>query len=50
MQYTLEAEVNKWRQGCILPFPKKRDLREASDYRGSTLKSVPAKIYQLNAT
>ena len=31
--------------GCILPFPKKGDLRLAKNYRGITLTSIAAKIY-----
>ena len=37
--------IDKWRQGCILPFPKKGDLGVASNYRGITLTSIAAKIY-----
>jgi len=37
--------IDKWRQGCILPFPKKGDLGLASNYRGITLTSIAAKIY-----
>ena len=37
--------MDKWRQGCILPFPQKGDLREASNYRGINLTSLAAKIY-----
>ena len=32
-------------KGCILLFPKKRDLRLAKNYRGITLISIAAKIY-----
>ena len=32
-------------KGCILPFPKKGDLRLAKNYRGITLTSLAAKIY-----
>ena len=32
-------------KGCILPFPKKGDLRLAKNYRSITLKSIAAKIY-----
>ena len=32
-------------KGCILPFPKKGDLGLAKNYRGITLKSITAKIY-----
>ena len=31
-------------KGCILPFPKKGDLRLAKNYRGITLTSIAAKI------
>ncbi len=32
-------------KGCILRFPKKDDLRLAKNYRGITLTSIAAKIY-----
>ena len=32
-------------KGCILPFPKKVDLGLAKNYRGITLTSIAAKIY-----
>ena len=32
-------------KGCILPFPKKGDLGLAKNYRGLTLTSIAAKIY-----
>ena len=32
-------------KGCILPFPKKSDLGLAKNYRGITLTSTAAKIY-----
>ena len=32
-------------KGCILPFPKKGDLGLAKNYRGITLTSISAKIY-----
>ena len=32
-------------KGCILPFPEKDDLRLAKNYRGITLTSIAAKIY-----
>ena len=32
-------------KGCILPFPKKGDLRLAKNYRGITLTFIAAKIY-----
>ena len=37
--------INRWTKGCILPFPKKRDLRLAKNYRGITFTSVAPKIY-----
>ena len=33
--------------GCILPFPKKGDLGLAKNYRGITLTSIAAKIYNV---
>ena len=37
--------IDKWTKGCILPFPKKGDLGLAKNYRGITLTSIAAKIY-----
>ena len=38
--------IDKWRQGCILPVPKKGDLGVAWNYRGINLTSIVAKIYK----
>ena len=37
--------IYRWMKGCILPFPKKGDLGLAKNYRGITLTSIAAKIY-----
>ena len=37
--------IDRWMKGCILSFPKKVDLRLAKNYRGITLTSIAAKIY-----
>ena len=37
--------IDKWMKGCIPPFPKKGDLGLAKNYRGITLTSIAAKIY-----
>ena len=37
--------TDRWMEGCILPFPKKGDLGLAKNYRGITLTSIAAKIY-----
>ena len=37
--------IDRWMKGCILPFPKKGDLGLAKSYRGITLTSIAAKIY-----
>ena len=37
--------IEKWTEGCILPFPKKGDLGLSKNYRGITLTSIAAKIY-----
>ena len=37
--------IQSWTEGCILPFPKKGDLSKTSNYRGITLTSIAAKIY-----
>ena len=39
------ASIEKWTEGCILPFPKKGDLGLTKNYRGITLTSIAAKIY-----
>ena len=36
---------DRWMKGCILPFPKKGGLGLAKNYRGRTLTSIAAKIY-----
>ena len=40
-----ENRIERWMTGCILPFPKKGDLGLAKNYRGITLRSIAAKIY-----
>ena len=37
--------IDRWMKGCILPFPKKGELGLAKNYRGITLTSIAAKIY-----
>ena len=37
--------IDRWMKGCTLPFPKKGDLGLAKNYRGITLTSIAAKIY-----
>ena len=37
--------IHRWMKGCILPFPKKGDLGLAKNYRGITLASIAAEIY-----
>ena len=37
--------IDRWMKRCILPFPKKGDLGLAKNYRGITLTSIAAKIY-----
>ena len=37
--------IPSWTEGCILPFPKKGDLGQTSNYRGITLTSIVAKFY-----
>ena len=39
--------INRWRKGGILPFPAKHDLGIAKNYRGITLTSIAAKIYNV---
>ena len=40
-----QNRIERWTKGCILPFPKKGYLRLAKNYRGITLTSIAAKIY-----
>ena len=40
-----QNRIERWIKGCILPFPKKGDLGLAKNYRGITLTSIAAKIY-----
>ena len=37
--------IDRWMKGCILPFPKKGNLGSAKNYRGITLTSIAAKVY-----
>ena len=37
--------IDKWMKGCSFHFPKKGDLGLAKNYRGITLTSIAAKIY-----
>ena len=37
--------INKWTEGCILPFPKEGDLCIVVNYRGITLTAIAAKVY-----
>ena len=37
--------IDRWMKGCILLFPKKGDLGLVKNYRGITLTSIAAKIY-----
>ena len=39
--------IERWTKGCILPFPKKGDLRIAKNYSGIILASMAAKIYNV---
>ena len=45
MQCRSSMSSDGWMKGCILPFPKKGDLGLAKNYRGITLTSIAAKIY-----
>ena len=37
--------IERWREGCILPFPEKGKLFITKNYRGITLTSISAKIF-----
>ena len=45
MQRSIQSKSDRWMKGCILLFPKKGDLGLAKNYRGITLTSIAAKIY-----
>ena len=40
-----EETIGVWTQSCILPFPKKGDLSNTSNYRGISLIPIAAKVY-----
>ena len=40
-----QNRIDRWMKGCVLPFPKKGDLGLAKNYRGITLTSIAAKVY-----
>ena len=40
-----QNRIERWMKGCINPFPKKGNLGLARNYRGITLTSIAAKIY-----
>ena len=40
-----QNKIDRWTKRFILPWPKKGDLRIAKNYRGITLTSIAAKIY-----
>ena len=42
-----QNQIKRWTEGCLLPFPKKGDISQAKNYRGITLTSITAKIYNL---
>ena len=42
-----QESIRRWREGCILPFPKKGNLSITKNYRGITLTPIAAKIYNL---
>ena len=37
--------IDRWTKGCNLPFPKRGDFGLAKNYRGITVASIAAKIY-----
>ena len=39
--------INRRREGCLLPIPKKGNLVITKNYRGITLTAIAAKIYNL---
>ena len=45
LQCSIQSKSDRWMKGCILPIPKKGDVGLAKNYRGITLTSIAAKIY-----
>ena len=39
--------IDRWIEGCLLPFPQKGDLSVTVNYRGITLTAIAAKMYNL---
>ena len=39
--------LQRWNEGCLLPFPKKGNLANTENYRGIKLTPIAAKIYNL---
>ena len=37
--------IDRWTEGCVVPFPRKGDQGIAKNYWGITLTSIPIKIY-----
>ena len=42
-----QEPIERWTEGCILPFPKKGDFVLTLNYKGITLTAHAAKIYNL---
>ena len=42
-----QNKIRTWTEGCLLPFSKKGDIAQANNYRGITLTSIAANIYNL---
>ena len=45
MKYLTRIHLRDGQKGCILPFPKKGDLRIIKNYQDITLTSIVAKVY-----
>ena len=39
--------INKWNEGCLLSFPKKRNLANTKNYRGIIFTPIAEKIDNL---
>ena len=42
-----QETIQRWTEGCLIPFPKKGDLASPTNYRGITLTPIAAQIYNL---
>ena len=42
-----QETIQRWKEGCLIPFPKKGDFTSPTNYMGITLTPIAAQIYNL---